>query len=41
MKAEDVEFIMKEMEVAKDVAEVALKQSQGNVVVALRKLVVE
>jgi len=38
VKPEDVDFIMNELEVAKDVAETALKQSQNDVVAALRKL---
>lgn len=38
VKAEDVDFIVGELEVTKETAEATLKQHQGNVVLALRKL---
>jgi NACalpha-BTF3-like transcription factor len=35
---EDVDFIVGELEVPRDLAEMTLKQQKGNVVAALRKL---
>lgn len=38
VKPEDVDLIANELDVPKDLAELTLKQQQGNVVEALRKL---